>query len=134
MDVMETIKGKYRTITLRVPWTETTVLNWLDSQQSMNSAILNLIREDMGLLAQSPDPEPIKEYEVIEEKGRFKVTLGSFNGLKEAEHFARVILTVFEDSEKIMIIRRRKNPVSASVTSETVGEIVNTFEQTKEEK
>lgn len=122
---MEQNKGKYRTITLRVPWTDTAVLAWLDSQQSMNNALINLIRTDLGLMEQSPEPEMIREYEVIEEKGRFKVTLGSFDGLKEAEHFAKVILTVFDDSERVMIIRRH------NYKGGVVGEVIKDIEQIK---
>lgn len=126
-------KGKYRTITLRVPWTDTAVLAWLDSQHSMNNALINLIRADLGLMEQNPEPDPIREYEVIEVKGRFKVTLASFDELKEAEHFAKVMLTVFDDSERIMIVKREKRGVFAS-ENVVSGKVIKTFEQKKEEK
>lgn len=101
--------GRYKTITLRVAQDDKDVLEWLAGQESMNMSIINLIRQELGIMKQEPEEYEghIKEYEVIEERGRFRVSLASFSKLEEAHKFAKIMFDVFDDTQRIMIVHRK---------------------------
>ena len=75
----------YKPITLRVKLTDKDLLEWLNSQKSINASIMRLIRDEVERTNQKPAQERIRQFELIEQSEPYTHTvIASYDTLEEA--------------------------------------------------
>ena len=75
----------YKPITLRVKLTDKVILDWINTQKSVNASIMRLIRDEVERTNQKPAQERIRQFELIEQSEPCTHTvIASYDTLEEA--------------------------------------------------